>query len=114
MPPTLRAGSESRPSASAGTPEEEALERLQQVGDALRGVGHRERGRALAHRLQTIGRADERDDALRERRRRERALRQHFGAAGALDEPRVRGLLVAARARQRDVERRDAELAALV
>src|SRR5256885_11431172 len=56
---------------------------------------------------------DERQDFALEPLGREHRLGEHAGAARALDETRVRGLLVAARAGERNVERRDAELAAL-
>ena len=51
---------------------------------------------------------------LQEALRRERDLRQEHGAARRLDQPCVGRLLVAAGARQRDVERRAPEMAALV
>ena len=70
--------------------------------------------RVLAHLLEPRGIGEEPADVLDEPRRREHRLRQDDGAADSLDHPRVLGLLVAAGARQGNVEGGHAELAALV
>src|SRR5207247_2140938 len=80
----------------------------------LCGVGHGEGAGSLAHVFQPRRLGEQRLDALEQQQRRHRGLGQDRAAARALDEPRVRRLLVAGGARQRDVERGHAELAALV
>src|SRR5256886_732652 len=86
----------------------------QQADQACIGVGDRERHGARAHVFQAAWVGEEGADRGEEARGRELDLRQHDRAAGALDEARVQRLLVPAGPRQRDVERRQAELAALV